>query len=128
MVLRHSSAYPPRDARCPVLSSEAGAADMFAVGTIMYVLLSGKLPFGNPNEADFARKYRTARISWRIGRGMPENHWEKMPEAVDLIKSLCQPDPSKRLVCAEVLCHPWMTGKSAHDFSEYVTEGLKQVS
>ena len=76
--------------------------DMWSCGVIMYILLTGKPPFGGVNDEDILSKvkkgkYDMAKYPW----GVISN------EAKDLIKKLIEVDPTKRLRAEDALQHPW---------------------
>eukprot|EP00211_Chloroparvula_japonica_P004571 CAMPEP_0119118700 /NCGR_PEP_ID=MMETSP1310-20130426/493_1 /TAXON_ID=464262 /ORGANISM="Genus nov. species nov., Strain RCC2339" /LENGTH=691 /DNA_ID=CAMNT_0007108087 /DNA_START=89 /DNA_END=2164 /DNA_ORIENTATION=+ len=80
--------------------------DMWAVGCILYILLSGCPPFwGDTNDELFTR----------ICSGVyPMNtpQWEPIsPRAKALVRNLLCLNPVDRLSANDVLKHPWITGK-----------------
>ena len=81
------------------------AADMWSCGVILYVLLSGEMPWrGN----DIDRCIRSAKFSPMIGR-----KWASISEnAKSLIKGLLRPDPASRLTVTAALAHPWFESKT----------------
>ena len=76
--------------------------DVWSCGVIMYVLLSGKVPFNGDNDEEIIAHVRTGVYSLEI----PE--FEKVSaEAVDLIKQMICP-ADKRISAKAALQHPWM--------------------
>ncbi|OMJ67933.1 hypothetical protein SteCoe_34771 [Stentor coeruleus] len=78
--------------------------DIWSIGVIMYILISGKMPFGGRNEEELIRCI--TRSSLYI-KG-PE--WAKIsPTAIDLLKKLIEPNPDLRISAHEALNHPWFS-------------------
>ncbi|XP_043707363.1 calcium/calmodulin-dependent serine/threonine-protein kinase-like isoform X2 [Telopea speciosissima] len=84
------------------------AADMWALGVILYILLSGDPPF-------LATSYRQKQNLILAGDISFEDHtWTSIsPSAKQLISSLLTVDPQKRPTAQEILLHPWVIGHSA---------------
>ena len=76
--------------------------DLWSCGVILYILLSGRPPFGGENDQE---------ILLNVSRGVfdlkshPFNSLS--PEVINLIKSLLTVDSSKRLSAEQALNHPW---------------------
>jgi serine/threonine protein kinase len=67
-------------------------ADMWSLGIILYILLSGTQPFGEDNALVF-----------------PEEDWSHVSvPATDLIRRLLQIDPSRRLTVKQACQHEWI--------------------
>ncbi|XP_053385363.1 uncharacterized protein LOC123538773 isoform X2 [Mercenaria mercenaria] len=92
--------------------------DMWSVGVLAYLLLSGNGPFTGSSEIEIL-KYMSE-CSWTFeGRG-----FEKFSkEGLDFISKLLVKDPSKRMTVEECLSHPWMSTQSETKIN---TEQLKQ--
>lgn len=76
--------------------------DMWSVGVIIYVSLSGTFPFNDENEIN-ARTQSAASFLF------PPDPWEDISfEAKDLISHLLQVKPKKRLSVDKALSHPWL--------------------
>uniref|UniRef100_A0A7S1TNH6 Protein kinase domain-containing protein n=1 Tax=Erythrolobus australicus TaxID=1077150 RepID=A0A7S1TNH6_9RHOD len=84
--------------------------DMWACGVLLYIMLSGKMPFYGRDEIECLR---------RIARGMyefPEREWRNIsPIARSLVKGLLNVDQEKRLSASAALHHPFIT---SHDISD----------
>jgi len=79
------------------------SVDMWSIGVITFVLLSGCFPFHSDNE-------ETLKIQIIKGNfTFPPEQWNNLSEqAKDFIQNLLQVDPSKRLVAEKALKHPWI--------------------
>ena len=79
--------------------------DMWALGCVLFVLLSGDSPFYG---ADCQTKIIEGSYEF-------DGEWDQIsPEAKDLIKQLLQVEASKRLSAHEVLEHPWLQKTAPH--------------
>ena len=75
------------------------AADLWAVGVVAYVLLSGRMPFSPSTYLKSCLATLTFRAE--IWQGVS-------PEAVSFVSTLIQLEPNKRLSAAEALRHTWL--------------------
>ncbi|KAJ4970931.1 hypothetical protein NE237_004030 [Protea cynaroides] len=84
------------------------ATDMWALGVILYILLSGDSPF-------HATSYQQKQKLILAGDFSFEDHtWTSIsPSAKQLISSLLTVDPQKRPTAQELLLHRWVMGQSA---------------
>uniref|UniRef100_A0A7S0G7T2 Protein kinase domain-containing protein n=2 Tax=Rhodosorus marinus TaxID=101924 RepID=A0A7S0G7T2_9RHOD len=79
------------------------AVDMWAAGVILYIMLSGKMPFFGKTDRECLRKIATGRYAF------PPKQWSTVSEdAQSLIRSLLQVDPAKRLTAVAALNHRWL--------------------
>lgn len=80
-------------------------ADMWSVGVVLFVLLSGRLPFvGRP--ADIFRQIESAQFSFH------DSAWNAISgPAMDLVRRLLQLDERERLSPEECLRHEWLARK-----------------
>jgi len=81
--------------------------DMWSVGALLYILLSGTLAFHAPTKVLLYHAIRKGKFSF------PEERWKNVSDsAKDLITKLIVVDAKKRLTVNEALCHPWISGDS----------------
>ncbi|KAM9843468.1 myosin light chain kinase, smooth muscle [Aulostomus maculatus] len=80
------------------------ATDMWSIGVICYILLSGESPFQGDSDADTLALVTAAQ--WEFDE---ESFGEISDEAKNFISSLLNKDTRRRMSCKEALTHPWMT-------------------
>ncbi|EGG15187.1 protein kinase 1 [Cavenderia fasciculata] len=80
------------------------SVDLWSIGVILYILLCGFPPFGDPSDVNFFDRVK------RGGFSFPSPYWDEISEdAKDLIKKLIIVDVEKRLTIDQTLSHPWFT-------------------
>ncbi|KAL7540914.1 hypothetical protein ACHAWF_006814 [Thalassiosira exigua] len=79
------------------------ACDVWAVGVVAYVLLSGYPPFNGANDAKIQESTRQGKLRFRGAQWLT-----KSDDAMDFVKCLLRRDPRKRLTASEALTHPWI--------------------
>ena len=72
---------------------EGGSSDMWSLGVILYILLSGKPPFDGPNDKAIQRNI----LSGKNYKFNEEDFGHVSEEAKDLINRLLERDPKKRI-------------------------------
>ncbi|CAG9326197.1 unnamed protein product [Blepharisma stoltei] len=99
--------------------------DEWSCGVILYILLSGKPPFGGKSEAEILHNIK-------YGIVMTEGpHFSRISEgAKDLIKKLVERDTSKRLTAQEALSHNWLQSYRSLEFpsTEQISNIFSQLS
>ena len=82
-------------------------SDMWSVGCIIYLLLSGNLPFSGLSQKDLFRKIIAGRFEFE------GDIWNEISnDAKDLVKKLLVIDPDIRLSARKALLHPWLKAPS----------------
>merc|ERR1711871_181688 len=83
------------------------AVDMWAMGVIFYIMMSGLVPFPDDDDQDDLVK--------RGEYDFEDENWEDVSEgAKDLVRGLLTVDPKKRLTAKEVIDSDWIQKKSKH--------------
>ncbi|XP_068439500.1 myosin light chain kinase, smooth muscle-like isoform X2 [Clinocottus analis] len=78
-------------------------SDVWSIGVICFILLSGESPFQGNNDAETLALVTAAQFEF------DEESFEDISDmAKDFISSLLKKDRRCRLSCAEALAHPWM--------------------
>lgn len=84
------------------------AVDMWALGVISYILLSGTMPFEDDNRMRLYRQILKGKYSFS---GEP---WPSVSNlAKDFVERILTVDPSERLTSGQALKHPWIVSMAA---------------
>lgn len=75
--------------------------DIWSIGVIMFMLLTGKPPFNGQNDKQIIKSVRAGEYDKELLEGKSE-------AACDLIKGLLTYDPQRRLTADEAINHPWI--------------------
>uniref|UniRef100_A0A3B3Q698 Myosin, light chain kinase 5 n=1 Tax=Paramormyrops kingsleyae TaxID=1676925 RepID=A0A3B3Q698_9TELE len=82
--------------------------DMWSVGVICYLLLSGESPFQGESDSDTLARVTAAQLMFN-----PQSFEEISDQAKDFIKALIRKDSRRRLSCSKALTHPWMAASAS---------------
>ncbi len=78
------------------------ACDMWSLGVIMHVMLSGFMPFTGNSTEDIFRSIKRGRLNF------DHSVWKKVtPPGIDLLVKLLEPDENKRITASDALKHKW---------------------
>ncbi|GMJ15519.1 calcium-dependent protein kinase 17 [Hibiscus trionum] len=78
-------------------------ADIWSIGVMLYILLSGVPPFWAESENGIFKAILRGRVDFS------SKPWPSISaQAKDLVKKMLNSEPSKRLTAIEVLSHPWI--------------------
>ncbi|CAL9697143.1 unnamed protein product [Knipowitschia caucasica] len=84
------------------------AVDMWALGVISYILLSGTMPFEDDNRMRLYRQILKGKYSFT---GEP---WPSVSNlAKDFVERILTVDPAQRLTAGQALKHPWVVSMAA---------------
>jgi len=97
--------------------------DVWAMGVILYILLSGIHPFQIQDEDLMLDNIQNAKWDW-VGP-----NWTRISaDAKDLITNMMHKDPAKRFTIDQCLTHRWMTvGMSATEDLAKVADAIKNM-
>jgi len=86
------------------------SVDMWSVGVIIYILLSGYPPFYADSAPALFKKIMDVKYDF------DDSVWEDISDsAKDLIRNLLVKEPSKRFTAKQCLQHPWVKGAAANE-------------
>ncbi|KAM6904673.1 myosin light chain kinase, smooth muscle [Xenentodon cancila] len=88
------------------------ATDMWSIGVISYILLSGESPFQGTSDAETLALVTAAQ--WEFDE---ESFEDITDEAKHFISSLLSKDCRRRMSCGEALAHPWMAAFQSGDLT-----------
>ncbi|XP_036445146.1 myosin light chain kinase, smooth muscle [Colossoma macropomum] len=86
------------------------ATDMWSIGVICYILLSGESPFLGDSDSETLAHVTAAR--WEFDE---ESFEDITDQAKDFISSLLHKDVRRRMSCEEALAHSWMAAFESAD-------------
>jgi len=97
--------------------------DMWAVGVLLYILLSGRLPFSGDEDDELFKNILEAKIVWKTPQFDTVSQ-----DAKDLITHLIKVNPEERYTATQALKHPFIVNNNnSAPLHSSVAEGLKQV-
>ena len=97
-------------------------ADIFSVGVILYILLSGRPAFHGADYKQILAKNKKGDPPY------PERFWNKISEnGQDLVKKMLEKDQNLRLSAREALLHPWFNEERSTAVIDNVIEGFEEI-
>lgn len=109
------------------------ASDLFSVGVIFYIIMTGDMPFDDsiyrpsPGEGDqeleLAGSPRSRKVASKLGHSKIDwesSPWTQIPGARDLCQKLLSTDPEDRISsCEEALKHSWLLSSTTYISNTY---------
>ena len=89
------------------------AVDLWSIGIMTYLMLSGRLPFNANDENEIARQVAFDEPDFK------RDCWKNISkEAIDFVKKLLEKDPMERMNIKQALEHEWIKKYAKNDLTE----------
>lgn len=108
--------------------SYSKASDMWSIGVILYLILTGKQPFQGLDQTEVYRKIKKGVYDKKL---LKDNKWSS--EIGDFVEKLLLVSETERMKSEEVFEHPWISKFSTQNFNtaiinESIIESLRSFS
>lgn len=94
---------------------ELKKSDMWTIGVIAYVLLTGRPPFWGRDNREILRRILKGKLTFPRTITLTKT-------CTHFIQSLIKHDPKKRMSASDALRHPWITGKDKAEAAPAATD------
>ncbi|XP_061547210.1 peripheral plasma membrane protein CASK isoform X12 [Phycodurus eques] len=102
--------------------------DVWGCGVILFILLSGCLPFYGTKERLFEAVCKGKCKSSDIFAQMNPRQWSQISEsAKDLVRRTLMLDPAERITVYEALNHPWLKERDRYAYKIHLPETVEQL-
>eukprot|EP00826_Nyctotherus_ovalis_P041211 TRINITY_DN4122_c0_g2_i4.p2 TRINITY_DN4122_c0_g2~~TRINITY_DN4122_c0_g2_i4.p2 ORF type:complete len:228 (-),score=72.53 TRINITY_DN4122_c0_g2_i4:666-1349(-) len=100
--------------------------DIWSIGVILYILLSGHPPFNGENDEEIMRAVKQGKYHFKSILPITEGPtWSNVSDAAkDLIRQMLAYDPEKRITAEQAYKHKWFGGK---EFSVLTVEKTQEL-
>ena len=100
---------------CPEMAQKkehiAAMGDIWALGVILFILITGKMPFYGGYEADLYRMIIAGKYNYPAYLQDKNGHQVEIAQGgKNLVKRILQVDPKNRPTAATLLKDPWLKG------------------